>query len=110
MQGRATPGRAIGWISKLRFGHNAGDQLLRAFTDWLSQALRPSGISAHLGGDEFTVITEALAQRRGDSQQRHKDRRGHARAVGHQTMNDQHHEHRFDVLSGRCDDQPAVSR
>lgn len=43
-----------------RYGHNAGDELLRAFTARLSQTLRSTDIRARLGGDEFTVIMESL--------------------------------------------------
>ncbi|MDP9992655.1 diguanylate cyclase (GGDEF)-like protein/PAS domain S-box-containing protein [Variovorax boronicumulans] len=43
-----------------RFGHNAGDALLRAFSGRLSQTLRSSDTVARLGGDEFTVIMEGL--------------------------------------------------
>ena len=43
-----------------QFGHNAGDELLRAFAGRLSQTLRSGDIRARLGGDEFTVIMEGL--------------------------------------------------
>lgn len=42
-------------------GHAAGDQLLVAFGDRLSLALRPGDTVARLGGDEFVVLAEDLA-------------------------------------------------
>lgn len=43
-----------------QFGHQTGDELLKAFSSRLSQGLRSSDVRARLGGDEFTVIMEGL--------------------------------------------------
>jgi len=39
-----------------RFGHHAGDALLRAFSHRLQFCLRPEDILARLGGDEFAIV------------------------------------------------------
>ncbi len=39
-----------------RFGHQAGDALLKAFGHRLEYCLRPEDIVARLGGDEFSII------------------------------------------------------
>ncbi len=48
-----------------RFGHAAGDELLREIAARLVRAAEPHGLAARLGGDEFGVLlsgtTEALA-------------------------------------------------
>ena len=40
------------------FGHEAGDQLIKAVGDLLSKALRRADTVARLGGDEFAIIVE----------------------------------------------------
>ncbi len=43
-----------------RWGHQAGDQLLRQAADRLSDALDSRGFIARLGGDEFAIIARGL--------------------------------------------------
>jgi diguanylate cyclase (GGDEF)-like protein/PAS domain S-box-containing protein len=45
-----------------RFGHQAGDTLLAEFARRLKTCLRPSDFLARVGGDEFTVLAQDLAQ------------------------------------------------
>ncbi len=44
-----------------RFGHQAGDALLKAFGHRLEFCLRPEDILARLGGDEFAIVLPGIA-------------------------------------------------
>ena len=44
-----------------RYGHDTGDDVLRAVAQRLSAAVRPSDMLARLGGDEFVVLCESLS-------------------------------------------------
>lgn len=44
-----------------RYGHDDGDDVLRAVAQRLSTAVRPSDTLARLGGDEFVVVCESLS-------------------------------------------------
>ncbi len=45
-----------------RFGHQAGDALLKAFGHRLSYCLRPEDVLGRLGGDEFAIVLPDLAE------------------------------------------------
>ncbi len=47
-----------------RFGHAAGDDVLRAFGGRLAGAMRESDTTARLGGDEFVVLAQGVAGER----------------------------------------------
>ena len=53
-----------------RYGHEAGDNLLRAFALRLRHQLRTSDFLARLGGDEFVIVVEGLAADRSARQLR----------------------------------------
>jgi len=44
-----------------RFGHQAGDALLKAFGHRLEFCLRPEDILARLGGDEFAIVLPGVS-------------------------------------------------
>lgn len=53
-----------------RYGHGAGDQLLRTFATRLQHALGERGMVARLGGDEFVILwTHQPSEPLGDAQQ-----------------------------------------
>src|SRR4029078_722744 len=44
-------------------GHDAGDDLLKAFAKRLAECVRPTDTVARLGGDEYAVVLEGLGGR-----------------------------------------------
>lgn len=61
------------------FGHEAGDEVLRAVGQLLNNGLRRSDIACRYGGEEFVVIMPGLALE--GAQQRMEEIRGHLRHV-----------------------------
>ncbi|MEI7868726.1 MAG: GGDEF domain-containing protein [Candidatus Methylumidiphilus sp.] len=45
-----------------RFGHGAGDRLLRQITDAIQTSIRSSDMIGRLGGDEFAVLFPETSQ------------------------------------------------
>lgn len=45
-----------------RYGHKAGDEVLRAFVDLVKKTLRPSDVVGRLGGEEFALILTDAAR------------------------------------------------
>jgi diguanylate cyclase (GGDEF)-like protein len=46
-----------------KYGHAAGDIILKAFSKHLSAVIRESDTAARMGGDEFTIMADGLADR-----------------------------------------------
>jgi len=55
---------------KDKYGHRAGDELLRCAADTLKGAVRESDIAARLGGDEFAVLLVNTSWRDGQNRLR----------------------------------------
>jgi diguanylate cyclase (GGDEF)-like protein len=76
------PGDAIILVGldKLRLvndtlGHAAGDAIIRAFAEWLSNGLhRDADMVARLGGDEFARIANGIGESSGAAEDRRRDR------------------------------------
>lgn len=47
-----------------RFGHDVGDEVLRAMADALQRSFRSSDVAGRFGGDEFMVLAPGLIDRR----------------------------------------------
>ncbi|NKX50653.1 diguanylate cyclase, partial [Arthrobacter deserti] len=48
-----------------RYGHDAGDLFLAATAQRLQAAVRPGGVAARIGGDEFVVVLRNLSSEAG---------------------------------------------
>ncbi|MEZ0259410.1 MAG: diguanylate cyclase [Alphaproteobacteria bacterium] len=46
-----------------KYGHAAGDIILKAFAKHLNSVIRESDTAARMGGDEFTIMADGLADR-----------------------------------------------
>ena len=59
-----------------RFGHQAGDALLKAFGHRLEFCLRPEDVLGRLGGDEFAIVLPGVSIERRETHRRAPGRDG----------------------------------